>query len=116
MRAPRHRFSDEVRSTTRVMAERMVGEGTIPGTPEELDQWIARTPDVAQSLEKGGRGVAFTSHDLFPLLQVFVAKAGGPAPEVEAPPRPKRLRALFAIVVFLAIVILTIVVASDVFP
>jgi hypothetical protein len=90
MRPPRYRFPDEVRTTTRTIASRMVREGAIARTPEELDAWIAREPEVRQSLENGGFGREFTSHDLFPLVQVFVVQAGGSAPKPEAPPRPSR--------------------------
>lgn len=86
MRAPRYRFPEEVRSATRAMASRMVHEGTIPRTPEELDAWVADAPEVRAPLEKGGYGTAFASADLLPLLDVFVAQAGGPPPEPDAPP------------------------------
>lgn len=86
MRAPRYRFPEEVRSTTRAMASRMVDDGAIPRTPEELDAWIAGAPEVRGPLEKGGYGTAFTSADLLPLLDVFVVQAGGPPREPDAPP------------------------------
>ncbi len=82
MRAPRYRFSDEVRSTTRTMASRMVEDGTIPQTPEQLDTWILQRPEVRGVLEGAGYNTEFTSHDLFPLLQAMIVKAGGSAPEV----------------------------------
>ena len=87
MRPPRYQFPNEVRETTRAMAARMVGDGTIAQTPEELDAWIARSPDARGPLENGGYGQEFTADDLFPLLQVFVVRAGGPAPEPDPPPR-----------------------------
>lgn len=77
MRPPRFHFPDEVRSTTREIAHRMVDEGTVARTPEQLDAWIAGAPEERASLERGGYGTHFTSEDLFPLLEVFVAKAGG---------------------------------------
>ena len=40
MRAPRYRFPESVRETTRVIAARMVRERTITHTPEELEAWI----------------------------------------------------------------------------
>jgi hypothetical protein len=110
MRAPRYRFPDEVRSTTRSIASRMVREGTIARTPEELEAWIARTPDVQRPLEEGGYHTAFTAHDLFPLLQVFVVKAGGPAPEADAPPRSSRGRWI-AVGLLLVVLIMLLVIA-----
>lgn len=86
MRGPRFKFPDEVRETTRGIASRMVRDGQIARTPEELEAWIAAAPDVGESLRRGGYGTEFTAHDLFPLHQVFVVKAGGPAPQAEAPP------------------------------
>ena len=78
MRAPRYRFPNEVRSTTRDIASRMVRDRQIAQTPEELDSWISRAPNIKESLDGAGYGTAFTSDDLFPLLQVFVVQAGGP--------------------------------------
>lgn len=86
MRAPRYRFPNEVRSTTRIIASRMARDAAVARTPEQLDAWISENPDVKQSLEKGGYNTAFTSHDLFPLLQVFVAQA---APESQGAERPR---------------------------
>jgi hypothetical protein len=79
MRAPRFRFPDEVRSTTRDIASRMLLEGTVPATPEELDEWITRRPEVREPLKAGGYDTAFSAEDLFPLLQVFVGRAEGPS-------------------------------------
>ena len=107
MRPPRYRFPDEVRSTTRAIASRMVQDGVVARTPEELDTWISRAPDVAASLENGGYGTAFTSDDLFPLLQVFVAQTRGSAPGVEARPRFSRRHWLLGL---LAVVVVTILV------
>lgn len=90
MRAPRHRFSDRVRSATRDIASRMVDEHAIAETPEQLDSWIAANPDIRKSLVAGGYNQVFTAHDLFPLLQVFIVQAGGPAPAGEAAPPPSR--------------------------
>lgn len=75
MRDPRYRFPDEVRSVTRNIAARMVKQDLVPASPEQLDIWLESTPAAKEALEKGGWGTRFTSHDLFPLLQVFVAKA-----------------------------------------
>jgi hypothetical protein len=69
------------------MAARMVQGGQIAETPEQLDAWIAREGDVREPLEDGGYGTEFTAHDLFPLLQVFITQAGGPAPATEPPAR-----------------------------
>jgi len=79
MRPPRHRFSEEVRETTRSMAARMARDGTVPATPEELDAYIARTPDAREPLERGGLGRDFTSDDLLPLLHVFAGTTGAVA-------------------------------------
>ena len=109
MRAPRYRFPDEVRSTTRAMASRMVHDGTIARTPEELDAWIAREGGVREPLERGGYGTAFTAHDLLPLLHVFVAKAGGPAPRADEPaPSPSggRNRVVGLVLVLIAALLL----------
>jgi hypothetical protein len=108
MRPPRYQFPNEVRETTRTMASRMVGEGTIARTPEELDAWIAQAPDARGPLENGGYGREFTAADLFPLLQVFVTQAGGPAPTPDAPPRPSRRPLLVAAA--LAVIILVVIV------
>lgn len=109
MRPPRFQFPNEVRSITRTMASRMVADGTIAGTAEELDAWIGERPEVRESLEIDGYGTEFTADDLFPLLQVFVVQAGGAPPQVDAPPRaaPGKwvLLALAAAVVIAAVVI-----------
>jgi hypothetical protein len=112
MRAPRYRFPDEVRSTTRAMASRMVHDGTIARTPEELDAWIAREPGVREPLERGGYGTAFTAHDLLPLLHVFVEKAGGPAPHADEPaPSSSGGRRVVGLVVVLVAALLLAVLA-----
>jgi hypothetical protein len=99
MRAPRYQFPNEVRSTTRAMAARMVQGGQVAETPEQLEEWISREGDVREPLEDGGYGTEFTAHDLFPLLQVFITQAGGPAPVTEPPPRtyPRWLPAVGAL-------------------
>ncbi len=107
MRPPRYRFPDQVRSTTRTIASRMVRDGTVARTPEQLETWISQTPDVGESLESGGYNTLFTSDDLFPLLQVFVAQAGGPAPQAAAPPRASTRRWL--LVGLLAVVVIVLV-------
>lgn len=75
MRAPRYKFPDEVRSTTRVIAARMVREGRIADTPEDLATWISREPAIEATLEKGGYHTAFVADDLFPLLEAFLTNA-----------------------------------------
>jgi hypothetical protein len=107
MRPPRFHFPDHVRSTTRDMASRMVQDGTVPSTPGELDAWVARTPDVRESLESGGYGTHFTADDLLPLLEVFVAKAGGARPQPAARPRSSPGRG-----VILAVVAAVVIVAA----
>src|SRR5690606_1149846 len=83
MRAPRYRFPDEVRAATRAMASRMVQQGTVARTPEQLAVWIAERTPVRESLQRGGYETAFTAEDLFPLLAVFVEQAGGPPPPAD---------------------------------
>jgi hypothetical protein len=106
MRAPRYRFPDEVRSTTRSMASRMVHDGTVAGTPEDLEAWIAGAPDARESLERGGYGTRFTAADLFPLYEAAVVRSGGsvPRPVEEAPPAPRRgwMKGLAVVLVVLA--------------
>jgi hypothetical protein len=108
MRAPRYRFPDEVRSTTRSIASRMIQQGTIARSPEELRTWISRTPDVRERLEEGGYGTAFTAEDLFPLLRAFVERAGGSAPDVDVARSSSRGRWLAAGVLLLVLVIVIV--------
>lgn len=84
MRPPRFHFPDEVRSTTREIAYRMVDEGTVARTPEQLDEWLAGAPEERATLERGGYGTHFDAEDLFPLLDVFVTRAGGSTAPVSA--------------------------------
>ena len=86
MRAPRHRFSDSVRSVTRSMAAAMAAEGTVADTPQEMEAWIGQRPEVRGPLEQGGYGELFTATDLFPLLRAMAGKPLEPAPV--APPSP----------------------------
>ena len=89
MREARYRFPEEVRSTTRAMASRMVNEATIAETPAELEAWLADNPKERQSLEGGGYNTKFSAADLLPLLQVLIERAGGPPPRpTEEPPSP----------------------------
>jgi hypothetical protein len=111
MRPPRHRFSDEVRSTTRFMASEMVRDGTIARTPEELEAWIERYPAAREPLVRDGYGTAFTAEDLLPLLEAMVVKAGGSPPEATAPLRTSRTPWLivFAAAVLAALLLFVVV-------
>jgi hypothetical protein len=111
MRPPRYRFPDEVRSATRTMASRMVRDGTVADTPEQLDDWISREPEFREPLLRGGYGTEFTSDDLFPLLQVFVARAGGSVPSGPAAPRASQRFWLVGLVLVLVAALLAAVVA-----
>ena len=79
MRDPRYRFTDGVRARTRAIALRMLHSGEVAESPLHLAEWIARTEDLRESLVKAGYGSAFTSDDLFPLFQSYVAKSSRPA-------------------------------------
>jgi hypothetical protein len=103
MREPRYRFTDDVRSTTRAIALRMIHAEAVADSPEALDAWIARTEDLRERLEKAGYGKAFHSHDLFPLFQAYVAKATRSAPPPSRAGRPRWL--------WIAIVVAAIIVA-----
>jgi hypothetical protein len=97
----------------------MVSNGTVAQTPEELDAWIANTPDAREVLERGGYNRDFTAHDVFPLLQVFVTQAGGqvaPAGPADEPPlRSSRtwLLAGFLLLVFVILVYALVTNASS---
>ena len=80
MRDARYRFSEDVRSTARAIALRMIHAGAVAASPEELEAWIARTDDLRERLTNGGYGSEFGASDLFPLFQGFVAKATTAAP------------------------------------
>ena len=105
MRAPRYKFPEEVRATTRAMASRMVEQGSIVRTPEELETWISEAPAVRETLERGGYRTAFSSHDLFPLLEVFIGQAGGRVPRAEVPPRSRNPRFRAALVAGILLVV-----------
>ena len=108
MRPPRYHFPDEVRSATREMAARSVRAGTVARTPEELDAWILQAPDVREPLERGGYTTEFTASDLFPLYEVMVEKAGGPAPRAAAT-APSRTRWSVGRLVAVALMIAAVV-------
>jgi hypothetical protein len=107
MRPPRYRFPEEVRSTTRWIAARTVEEGSVAQTPEELEAWIDQAPEARQTLEGGGYHTEFTAHDLFPLYEVFVVKAGGAPARVEAPP-PATNRPWVVVMVMVVAVVLVV--------
>jgi hypothetical protein len=88
MRAPRHRFSDSVRSTTRSIAAVMVEEGAVAETPDELEAWLSARPHMKVPLEEGGYNTAFGAADLFPLLKAMVGPPGEPV--TTAAPQPRR--------------------------
>jgi hypothetical protein len=110
MRGPRYRFPDQVRNTTRTIAARMIREGEIARSPEDLDAWITRRPEVHAPLEKGGYGSAFDSSDLFPLLAVFLGPENAPAPAVDgtSPGRSRNMMALVIGVLVVAVLVLFI--------
>ena len=108
MRPPRYHFPDEVRSATREMAAQTVRDGTVAGTPEELDAWILQARDVREPLERGGYATEFTAADLFPLYEVMVEKAGGPAPGAAAA-APSRSRWSVGMLAAVALAIAVIV-------
>lgn len=114
MRPPRFQFSDEVRNTTRWMAAESVRQGTVAGTAEELDAWIARTPEAREPLERGGYATEFTADDLYPLYEVMVVKAGGAITRADAAsdPSPGRWPAGRFVVLALAIVVLVAVLVA----
>ncbi|MBW3655400.1 MAG: hypothetical protein KY444_04790 [Gemmatimonadetes bacterium] len=83
-------------------------------TPEELDAWIAQAPDVREPLEDGGYTTEFTAGDLFPLYEVMVEKAGGPAPRAAAAAPPSTrwsVGMLAAVALAIAAVIVALVLA-----
>lgn len=107
MRAPRYRFSEDVRSTTRAIALRMVHAGAVAASPEELETWISGTADIRERLTKGGYGSAFSAVDLFPLFESFVAKAT--AARQEVPSKSRSMRWIGVLVALIAIAILVVV-------
>jgi hypothetical protein len=90
------------------MAAHTVRNGTVAGTPEELDAWILQAPDVREPLERGGYTTEFTAADLFPLYEVMVEKAGGAIPRPEAAassPSQPRAGMFAALAVAIAVII-----------
>jgi hypothetical protein len=113
MRAPRFRFPDKVRTTTRGIAARMIDDGMVAETPEQLDTWISKAPEVRESLVKGGYGSAFTADDLFPLLDSIVAQARGSASSDESRPASSKRAWVIGFLVVLAIVLLLLALSID---
>jgi hypothetical protein len=112
MRPPRYHFPDEVRSATREMAAQTVRAGTVARTPEELHAWILQAPHVREPLERGGYTTEFTAADLFPLYEVMVERAGGPAPPAAAAPHTRwSVGKLAAIALAIAVVVVALVLA-----
>ena len=114
MRDPRYKFPDEVRNATRSFASQVVAEGRVPQTAEELQERIAATPSLEQPLVHGGYGDRFTAHDLFPLFEVFVTRAGGSIRRITDVPPPSspaidlRLVAVAAVVVVAVIALVAL--------
>jgi hypothetical protein len=90
------------------MAAQTVRAGTVARTPEELDAWILQAPDVREPLEHGGYTTEFTASDLFPLYEVMVQKAGGPAPRAAAA-APSRTRWSMGMLAAVALAIAAVV-------
>lgn len=101
MRDPRYRFTDGVRASTRAIALRMLHSGEVAESPQQLSEWITRTEDLRESLVKAGYGSAFTSDDLFPLFQSYLAKASRPAasPAGDGPSRWLWIGVIIAVIV-----------------
>jgi len=119
MRPPRYRFPDQVRSTTRSIASRMVRDGSVAQTPEDLEAWIAERAEVRTALETGGYGTQFTAHDLLPLLHVFIGQEGGSVPTAaaaEAPSPPSSRRWWVGALILLVIAVLIFALAREVLP
>lgn len=92
------------------MAAQTVRAGTVARTQEELDAWILQTSSVREPLERGGYTTEFTASDLFPLYEVMVQKAGGPAPRAAAA-APSRTRWSVGMLTAVALAIVVAVVA-----
>lgn len=116
MRAPRYRFPDEVRTATRAMAARMLADGTVAETPEQLDGWLLEAPDIRASLERGGYGTAFTAEDLLPLLRAFVERSGGSPPAAAPPARSPGRWWLVGLVLAVLVVVLVVFLRMGALP
>lgn len=110
MRSPRYRFPDAVRSATRNIASRMAEDGTVAETPEQLEAWLAERPEFRGALERGGYGTAFTSGDLFPLLQVFLGRSGVLPSATERPVQASRPRWITGLILLLLLIVITVIV------
>lgn len=111
MRAPRYRFPEEVRTTTRAMASRMVTESTVVETPAELETWLVANPRDKQSLEKGGFESEFSAADLLPLLQVMIQNAGGPPPRPTIDPHPPASKSAWPVILVALLIFIVTAVA-----
>jgi hypothetical protein len=86
----------------------MAQEGTVAQTPDELDAWISRHPNVQRSLQSGGYRAVFTAEDLLPLLQAMAVASDETKPRHSAKPAmsaPARVTIL-ALVVAIAVGVL----------
>lgn len=108
MRAPRYRIPDEVREATRAMAIRMVREDRMARGPADLDAWLTANPEMHATTQRGGYGTDFSAEDLYPLLQVMMADAGGKPPVAHAPASRSNPRGL---VVGMALLLLILLIA-----
>ena len=112
MRPPRYRFPDEVRTTTRAMATRMVTESTVVETPADLEAWLVANPRDKQSLEKGGFESEFNAADLLPLLHVMIQNAGGPPPRPTIDPPPPAAKSFWPVIAVALLIVIVIGVAA----
>lgn len=113
MRPPRHRFSNDVRATTRAIASR-IGESGEVASAAQLEAWIARNDDVRERLTRQGYGTAFNAEDLFPLFEALVAKASGGVPRGAPKGSPRSgtwLRWVILAVLAIAVVVVVVLAA-----
>ncbi len=111
MRAPRYRFPDEVRDATRTMATQMVRDDRMARGPADLDAWLAASPEMHATMQRGGYGTAFSAEDLFPLLQVMMTNAGGQAPVASAPERSSPRGMIVGMALLLLVLLIAMIVA-----